>query len=114
MCAGQRLKECAHARSENDASPGKAILSALPTSLTYMEVGCDIECRRPQKTGVRCVSERTNSELSIVRVMEDDELDRHEPDCSSLRDPQFETAVDKIITGIDKSVCLDMTVLPES
>lgn len=92
----------------------KAILSPLPTSPTYTEVGCDIECRQPQKTGVRRISERSNSELSVVRVMDDDELDRHEPDCSKLRDPEFEAAVDEIITGIEKSVCPDMTVLQKS
>ncbi len=100
MCMSQELEEREPAGGENDGSADKAMLSSASPYPTYTEVGWDSEFLLPEKTGVRFISERSHSELSIARVMESNQRGRHQPDRSKPREPEFESAVERIIMGI--------------
>ena len=102
MCISQEPEERGPLCNDNDGSAGGAVFSSLPTSLTYTGVECDSEFHRPRKTGVGCMSQTSRSQLPIVRMMDNNELDQYEPGWSKLRDPGLEAAVDRLVLGIEK------------
>jgi hypothetical protein len=59
------------------------------------------EFRHPEQTSINSVLQRNRSEISTALVVEYNRHDQFESERSQLRDPEFESAVDRIIDGLD-------------
>ena len=103
MCISQQEQREPLCR-DNDGSAGRPILPSPPPTAACTEAVWYGEFHQHQPTGVGSISQSRCPEPSTVSVMEDNELDPRQPDRLTLRDREFESAVDRIIKALETTL----------
>jgi hypothetical protein len=88
---------------ENDGTAVRSVSSSPLISSAFAQLGWDRAFDQPLETGVGPISRRSLAEVSMARVIEDDEHDRHEREWSRLREPELELAVDRLIAALERN-----------
>jgi len=93
--------ESEHQCLEGDGRIVETIPPAQPISAPDIRSVALSEFGHHEQTSINWVLQRQCSEISTAPVAENNRHDQFESERSQLRDPEFESAVDRIIDGLD-------------